>query len=101
MLQISAYPLVEVDHLAPIDARVDVADGSVNRAAEVRADIPRRVNTICGPKRATLAPGLRLSAKTSPIDTTKARRGSSVVKINMAAHGSRKISPARRKPRRT
>jgi hypothetical protein len=39
-LQISAYPLVEVDHLAPIDARANVADGIANRAAEVCADIP-------------------------------------------------------------
>jgi hypothetical protein len=40
MLQISAYPPVEVDHLAPIQARVDVADGAASRAAEVGADVP-------------------------------------------------------------
>jgi hypothetical protein len=34
MLQISAYPLVEVDHLAPIDSCVDVADGSASRARQ-------------------------------------------------------------------
>jgi hypothetical protein len=32
MLQISAHSLVEVDHLATVDARVDVSPGSANRA---------------------------------------------------------------------
>jgi hypothetical protein len=39
MLQISAYPLVEVDHLASVDARVDVADRAADRATEVCVDI--------------------------------------------------------------
>jgi hypothetical protein len=32
----SAYPLVEVDHLAPIDARVDPSNRSTDGALEVR-----------------------------------------------------------------
>jgi hypothetical protein len=40
MLQTSAYPFVEVDHLAPIDARVDIADRAANRAAQVGVDVP-------------------------------------------------------------
>src|ERR1700739_3406338 len=40
MLQTSAYPFVEVDRLAPIDARVDIADRAANRAAQAGADLP-------------------------------------------------------------
>jgi hypothetical protein len=36
MRQISAYPLVEVDHLAPIEAGVDPSDRAADGALEVR-----------------------------------------------------------------
>jgi hypothetical protein len=45
MRRSSAYPLVEVDHLAPIHARIDPADRAADSALEVSRyvlPIPRR-----------------------------------------------------------